>query len=54
MKKIDKQIEEYLHYCEYVRRMSPVTIRTKRYVLRRFVATFFAKNYCILCAVMIV
>lgn len=39
MKKIDKQIEEYLHYCEYVRRMSPVTIRTKRYVLRRFVAT---------------
>ena len=39
MKKIDKQIEEYLHYCEHVRRMSPVTIRTKRYVLRRFVAT---------------
>lgn len=36
MKKIDKQIEEYLHYCEYVRRMSPVTIRTKRYVLRQF------------------
>ena len=36
MKKIDKQIEEYLHYCEHVRRMSPVTIRTKRYVLRRF------------------
>lgn len=34
---IYQKIEEYLHYCEKVRGMTPVTIRTKRDVLTRFV-----------------
>ena len=37
MKKIYQQIESYLEYCELVRAMSPVTMRTKRYTLYDFV-----------------
>lgn len=36
MKAIYKQIESYLTYCQKVRRMSEVTLRTKRYTLIRF------------------
>lgn len=36
MKNIYDQIENYLTYCEKVRKMSPVTINTKRYILTRF------------------
>ena len=36
MKKIDMQIEEYLQYCERVRRMSVTTMSQKRNVLERF------------------
>ena len=36
MKKIDRQITSYLNYCQFVRYMSPITIKTKTYVLNRF------------------
>lgn len=36
MKAIQKQIDEYLAYCQNVRRMSEVTIKTKCYILTRF------------------
>lgn len=36
MKTIYKQIESYLTYCQEVRGMSEVTLRTKRYTLIRF------------------
>ena len=36
MKAIYKQIESYLTYCQKVRRMSEVTLKTKRYTLIRF------------------
>lgn len=36
MKLIEKQVEEYLWYCENVRRMSAVTVGAKRSVLERF------------------
>ncbi len=36
MKTIYDQIENYLTYCEKVRKMSPITISTKRYTLTRF------------------
>lgn len=37
MKTIEKQINDYLRYCEAVRRMTGETIKSKRNVLRRFV-----------------
>jgi len=37
MGKIYKQLEEYLIYCQEVRKMSEVTLRTKRYTLLRFI-----------------
>lgn len=37
MKKISNQLMDYLEYCEKVRQMSPVTIKTKRYILNRFI-----------------
>lgn len=36
MKVIYKQIEDYLTYCQKVRKMSPTTLRAKRYILTRF------------------
>lgn len=36
MKKIYSQISAYLDYCEKVRKMSEITITTKRYTLLRF------------------
>ena len=44
MRVIYKQIENYLTYCEKVRKMSPVTIKTKRYILERFVKETNLKN----------
>ena len=37
MRKIEKQLGDYLWYCGKVRRMSEVTMHTKRNVLERFV-----------------
>ena len=37
MKKILRQVEEYLSYCEKVRGMSPATMWTKRNILKRFI-----------------
>ena len=37
MKKIIKQVEDYLQYCEKVRGMSEATLKQKRNVLERFV-----------------
>ena len=37
MRKINKQIDEYLSYCKEIRGMSPVTILNKRYILENFV-----------------
>lgn len=37
MRKINKQIDEYLGYCKEIRGMSPVTILNKRYILENFV-----------------
>lgn len=34
MRKIDKQIKEYLNYCENIRRMSNDTLRNKRWALK--------------------
>ena len=34
MKKIDKQIEEYLNYCENIRRLSKQTLRNKRWAFK--------------------
>lgn len=36
MKLIYKQIEDYLSYCQKVRKMSEATLRAKRYILLRF------------------
>ena len=44
MKTIYDQIENYLTYCEKVRKMSPVTISAKRYILTRFVRETEVKN----------
>lgn len=44
MRRIDRQIEKYLNYCEWVRGMSPVTINTKRYTLNDFVRETGLKN----------
>ena len=38
MRKIEKQIKEYLDYCEKVRAMSPTTIYAKNSILYRFMA----------------
>lgn len=37
MSEIKKQINDYLDYCHVIRRMSKVTIKTKRNILERFV-----------------
>jgi integrase/recombinase XerC len=44
MKTIYDQIENYLTYCEKVRKMSSVTINTKRYILTRFARETEVKN----------
>lgn len=36
MKPIEKQIEEYLDYCEFVRNMTTQTMQSKRYILKKF------------------
>lgn len=36
---IDKQIDEYLNYCENVRRMSEQTLHSKRWICREFLKT---------------
>lgn len=36
MEPIDNQVQAYLEWCEYVRRMSPTTMKTKRKALERF------------------
>ncbi len=37
MRKIEKEVEEYLLYCEKTRRMSETTIRSKQNILERFI-----------------
>lgn len=39
LKSIDKQIDEYLNYCENVRRMSKQTLHSKRWICREFLKT---------------
>ena len=39
LKSIDKQIDEYLNYCENVRRMSEQTLHGKRWIRREFLKT---------------
>lgn len=39
IKQIDKQIDEYLSYCENVRRMSEQTLHSKRWICREFLKT---------------
>ena len=39
LKSIDKQIDEYLNYCENVRRMSEQTLHGKRWICREFLKT---------------
>lgn len=39
LKSIDKQIDEYLNYCENVRRMSEQTLNSKRWICREFLKT---------------
>ena len=39
LKSIDKQIDEYLNYCENVRRMSEQTLHSKRWICREFLKT---------------
>ena len=36
LKSIDKQIDEYLNYCENVRRMSEQTLHSKRWICKEF------------------
>lgn len=44
MKAIYKQINQYLTYCEKVRKMSKVTLCSKRYILTRFANTTKIRN----------
>ena len=39
LKSIDKQIDEYMNYCENVRRMSEQTLHGKRWICREFLKT---------------
>jgi len=39
LKSIDKQIDEYLNYCENLRRMSEQTLHGKRWICREFLKT---------------
>lgn len=39
LKSMDKQIDEYLSYCENVRRMSEQTLHGKRWICREFLKT---------------
>lgn len=39
IRQIDKQIDEYLNYCENVRRMSKQTLHSKRWICREFLKT---------------
>lgn len=39
LKSIDTQIDEYLNYCENVRRMSEQTLHSKRWICREFLKT---------------
>lgn len=39
LKSIDKQIDEYLNYCENVRRMSEQTLHSKKWICREFLKT---------------
>ena len=39
LKSIDKQIDEYLNYCENIRRMSEQTLHGKRWICREFLKT---------------
>ena len=44
MKAIYRQIEDYIFYCEKVRKMSPVTIKAKKYILADFTKETNIKN----------
>ena len=44
LKSIDKQIDEYLNYCENVRRMSEQTLHGKRWICREFLKTIKIDN----------
>ena len=44
MKKIRKQVEDYLNYCEKVRGMSPATMWAKRNILKRFIEVTKIRN----------
>ncbi len=44
MKTINYHIESYLEYCAKVRGMSKITLRSKRYILERFVREMRIKN----------
>ena len=44
MKAIYRQIEDYIFYCENVRKMSPTTIRAKKYILNDFIKETSIKN----------
>ena len=39
IRQIDRQIDEYLNYCENVRRMSEQTLHSKRWICREFFKT---------------
>ena len=39
MKKIHQEVQNYLYYCKKVRQMSPTTMRSKRNICQRFIAT---------------
>ena len=44
IRQIDKQIDEYLNYCENVRRMSEQTLHGKRWICREFLKTIKIDN----------
>ena len=44
LKSIDKQIDEYMNYCENVRRMSEQTLHGKRWICREFLKTIKIDN----------
>ena len=43
---VDSQVEAYLEWCEYVRRMTPATIKTKRKALERFLKVVAVDDFC--------
>jgi site-specific recombinase XerD len=41
----EKQVEEYLHYCEFIKRFAPHSIRTYRKTLSRFIGESGTKDF---------